>query len=217
MNSMIQDEPAVRKLPRRPLGPVLALASALFWGVIPTPAARAQTYSVLYSFQCAPNDGSAPASPLTLDAAGNLFGTTGLGGSSDLGTVFELSADGTETVLYSFTGGLDGSVPFGVLLQDASGNLYGTTEVGGANKGGVAFKLTPEGTETVLHSFGVGSDGTNPTGGLIREAAEHFTAPPKMGGPSGLEPFTVPLRTAKKLFFTASAANQGMGSIRTAL
>jgi uncharacterized repeat protein (TIGR03803 family) len=168
MNNMIQDEPAIRKTPRRPLGAVLALAGALFSGVIAAPPAQAQTYSVLYSFQCAPNDGSDPASALTLDTAGNLYGTTGLGGSSNLGTVFKLSPDGAETVLYSFTGGLDGGIPFGKLLLDAAGNLYGTAVVGGANKGGVAFKLTPEGTETVLHNFGAGSDGSGPSGGFIR-------------------------------------------------
>jgi uncharacterized repeat protein (TIGR03803 family) len=87
---------------------------------------------------------------LIRDAAGNLYGTTGKGGGlracplqGGCGTVFKLSPTGTETVLYSFTGGADGSNPSGGLIQDAAGNLLGTTEFGSAFRSGVVFKLRP--------------------------------------------------------------------------
>jgi uncharacterized repeat protein (TIGR03803 family) len=74
------------------------------------------------------------------------------------------SAATTETVLHSFAGGpSDGAFPFAGLIADRDGNLYGTTASGGASNFGVVFKLAPNGTETVLHSFtGSPSDGTSP-------------------------------------------------------
>jgi uncharacterized repeat protein (TIGR03803 family) len=116
------------------------------------------TESVLYSFTGGV-DGGYPAAGLTLDPAGNLYGTTFEGGADRSGVVFKLAPnpDGTwtESVLYSFTGGADGAYPRG-LIFDAAGNLYGTTEYGGAYGDGVVFKLSPRSSgwsETVLHSF----------------------------------------------------------------
>jgi uncharacterized repeat protein (TIGR03803 family) len=95
---------------------------------------------------------------LLLDAAGNLYGTTFYGGGGNsrvcstggCGVVFKVSPAGTETVLYSFTGGADGGNPGAGLIQDAAGNLYGTAPVGGATSTcnppygcGVVFRLTP--------------------------------------------------------------------------
>jgi uncharacterized repeat protein (TIGR03803 family) len=74
-------------------------------------------------------------------------------------------------VLYSFSGGNDGAQPLGALVADQDGNLYGTTVDGGAFNHGTIFKLAPDGTETVLHSFMGGSDGDSPVAGLIRDAA----------------------------------------------
>jgi uncharacterized repeat protein (TIGR03803 family) len=75
-------------------------------------------------------------------------------------------ATAQETVLYNFTGGSDGSMPIAPLISDSSGNLHGTTQVGGAYALGTVFELTPQAgggwTETVLHSFGNGSDGLAP-------------------------------------------------------
>ncbi|MEJ0047631.1 MAG: choice-of-anchor tandem repeat GloVer-containing protein [Rhodospirillales bacterium] len=84
------------------------------------------------------------------------------------GTVFKIAPDGTETVLYSFTGGADGSIPSSSLLLDAADNLYGTAQRGGiggsgGNGNGVVFKLAPNGTETVLYAFTGGSDGCLPS------------------------------------------------------
>jgi uncharacterized repeat protein (TIGR03803 family) len=104
--------------------------------------------TVLYSFAGQP-DASNPVGRLLLDSKGNLYGSTSYGGKYGTGAVFKLSASGTETVLYSFTGGADGAYPFDGLTMDNSGNLYGTTQLGG-NFGnscplgcGVVFKIAP--------------------------------------------------------------------------
>jgi uncharacterized repeat protein (TIGR03803 family) len=93
---------------------------------------------------------------LVLDEVGNLYGTTYWGGASNCsapagcGTVFKVDANGAESVLHSFTGGTDGAYPYAGLVQDAAGNLYGTTiygggaSPGGASGFGTVFKLTPE-------------------------------------------------------------------------
>lgn len=77
-----------------------------------------------------------------MDAQGNLYGTTWTGGSFGDGVVYELSANGTETVLHSFSG-TEGSMPAGGLVFDGGGNLYGTAAYGGTSNNGVVFKLTP--------------------------------------------------------------------------
>src|SRR5450631_226172 len=100
-------------------------------------------HRVLYSFKGPPTDGAYPSEGLIRDAAGNLYGTTHAGGSSGnctgfdqaCGTVFVLSKVGIETVLHSFIGGTDGASPMASLVQDAAGNLYGTTSLGGSNVG----------------------------------------------------------------------------------
>jgi uncharacterized repeat protein (TIGR03803 family) len=84
------------------------------------------------------------------------------GGASIWGVVFKLDTTGTETVLYSFTGGADGAEPYAGLLRDSAGNLYGTTVFGGASNWGVVFKLNKTG-ETVLHSYTGGADGGGPS------------------------------------------------------
>jgi uncharacterized repeat protein (TIGR03803 family) len=113
------------------------------------------TETVLHSFAGGPNDGADPAAGLIFDAAGNLYGTTFMGGSdtsgcqSDgCGTVFELTPQSggnwTETVLHSFSDdGTDGTSPYASLLLDAEGNLYGTTAAGGAQGYGTVFEVTP--------------------------------------------------------------------------
>jgi uncharacterized repeat protein (TIGR03803 family) len=108
--------------------------------------------TVLYSFGSTRGDGVGPGAGLVLDAQGNLYGTTFQGGGtgcmgSGCGTVFKVDASGKETVLYSFTGtGGDGENPVAVLVRDAQGNLYGTTEYGGASYVGTVFELQRIGT-----------------------------------------------------------------------
>jgi uncharacterized repeat protein (TIGR03803 family) len=133
------------------------------------------TETVLYSFKRA-TDGGNPQSGLILDGNGALYGT-GYSGGSGYGTVYKLAppADGgtpwTLTVLYNFSGGTDGGLPYSAPIFDRHGALYGTTRAGGANFG-MVYKLTPPATggtpwmETILHSFTNGADGGDPFSGL---------------------------------------------------
>jgi uncharacterized repeat protein (TIGR03803 family) len=122
--------------------------------------------TTLYSFQGG-NDGASPSAGLMIGADGNGYGTTAYGGSTNNGTVYKITATGQETVLYSFHGGDDGAGPLDGLIQDESGNLYGTASTGGSNGNGTVFKITPQGVETTLHSFQGGADGSYPYAGLI--------------------------------------------------
>jgi uncharacterized repeat protein (TIGR03803 family) len=119
-------------------------------------------------------DGTGPQAALIQGSDGNFYGTTQAGGASGYGTVFRVTPAGVETVLYSFGGGTDGRYPYAGMTQGADGNFYGTTHQGGANSIGTIFKLTPAGVETVLWSFGGGTDGQNPYGTLIQGADGNF-------------------------------------------
>lgn len=103
--------------------------------------------SVLYSFMNL-TDGEGPLAGVTLDRSGNLYGTTAFGGANSYGTVFELMRSGsgwTFNLLYTFQGGSDGGHPEAAPVFDESGNLYGDNQYGGANFGGVVFRLAPSG------------------------------------------------------------------------
>jgi uncharacterized repeat protein (TIGR03803 family) len=146
------------------------------------------TETALYSFEDG-SDGYFPVAGLIMDSAGNLYGTTEDGGTgcvttNGCGTVFKLAPNGTETVLYAFTNGSDGGYPEAGLIMDKEGNLYGTTDDGGANAYGTVFKVAPDGTETVLHSF-TGSDGANPVAGLIMDKKGNFYGTTAVGGTYG--------------------------------
>jgi len=117
----------------------------------------AQTNEVVRHNFASPQRGASPFAGVIRDAAGNIFGTTYWGGPANAGVVFKVSPAGVGTVLYSFTGGADGGNPQGDLVQDSSGNIYGTTLYGGGANAGVIFKLDSTGNETVLHSFTAGS------------------------------------------------------------
>jgi uncharacterized repeat protein (TIGR03803 family) len=126
---------------------------------------------VLYSFGAQANDGVNPLG-LIMDAHGNLYGVTTSGGAFNSGTVYKLDTKRHETILYSFTGtNGDGVSPAGELVRDSAGNLYGTTYSGGYLQQGTVFKVEPNGTETILHTFLGGTDGNNPGGGLISDTA----------------------------------------------
>ncbi len=145
------------------------------------------TENVLHSFNHNGTDGYSPIPGLIFDAAGNLFGTTSAGGSYNCGlyvcgTVFELTSGGTETVLHSFNG-TGGAFPIAGLIFDAAGNLYSTTEYGGDYDYGTVFELTSGGAETVLHSFNNnGTDGYEPSAGLIFDAAGNLYGTTSEGG-----------------------------------
>ena len=148
------------------------------------------TESVLYSFNS--GDGFGPEAGLIFDQAGNLYGTTGYGGTYEHGTVFKLTpnSDGswTESVLYSFcslTNCSDGRYSEARVIFDQDGNLYGTTADGGVNDHGTVFKLTPNAngswTESVLHSFNY-TDGAAPVSGLIFDRVGNLYGTATLGG-----------------------------------
>ncbi len=167
---------------------------------IASPLAFAQTESILHDFIALPH-GSIPQAPLVSDAFGNLYGTTVWGGTYGWGTVFELSptksGKWTQTVLYSFQGGIDGSAPVAGLVFDSAGNLYGTTsgdtqiyEFGSgcalADSCGTVFKLSPNSngtwTETVLHDFGAMGDGGFPLGRVVFDKSGNLYGTTEYGG-----------------------------------
>jgi uncharacterized repeat protein (TIGR03803 family) len=157
-------------------------------------------------------DGAGPYAPVIFDEAGNLYGTAVAGGASGRGTVFELtrSKNGWKgKPLYSFTGNTDGGFPYAGLVMDKSGNLYGTTQVGGqggcgtGDGCGVLFKLTHSTagwTETVLHTFCSGSscsDGGFPVAQLIFDKAGNLYGTTQYGG----------------AFISCGATNGGCGTV----
>jgi len=163
----------------------LAFVSLLSCAVVGSQSAQAQTFTILQNFTDGA-DGGKSTTAVIQDKSGKLYGTTDNGGSG-YGVVFEVNTAGAETVLYTFTGGADGSVPVAPVLRDSKGNLYGTTFWGGAYcYCGVVFKLDTAGNETVLHSFGNSSDGSNPLQGLVMDKAgslygTNLGAPPDYG------------------------------------
>lgn len=141
--------------------------------------------TLLHSFD-RESDGAFPYAGVVMDGAGNLYGTTSIGGTSSKGIAYKLESDGTEKVLHTFTGGSDGGEPFAGLILDRKGNLYGTTFYGGANNDGVVFELAPGGKEKVLYSFKGGTDGANPyAGNLITDKAGNFYGMTYAGGANG--------------------------------
>jgi uncharacterized repeat protein (TIGR03803 family) len=143
------------------------------------------TETVLYSF-AGGSDGEHPYAGVIQGSDGNFYGTTYQGGTSGNGTVFKLTPGGTETVLYTFAGGSsDGAYPEAGLIQGSDGNFYGNTLQGGAGGLGTVFKLTPSGTETVLHAFAGGSDGANPSANLVQGSDGNLYGSTGAGGTSG--------------------------------
>ena len=138
--------------------------------------------TVLHSF-AGGVDGANPAAALFVGQGGMLYGTTEYGGTgacSDsqgvgCGTVFQITEGGVEAVLYSFQGGNDGWVPNAGVIQASSGDLYGTTNSGGAFNSGIVFHLTLSGVENVLHTFNSEVDGSAP-GGLVEGNDGNFYA-----------------------------------------
>src|SRR5882757_6360843 len=126
--------------------------------------------------------GTSPNASLQLDSAGNLYGTTQYGGAFNRGTLFKLDQSGSETVLYSFTGGTDGAYPQSQLIWDGLSNLYGTTTEGGASNNGTIFKLAPAGTQTALYSFAGSPDGAYPMAGVTRDTAGNLYGTTFRGG-----------------------------------
>ncbi|MGH6889632.1 MAG: choice-of-anchor tandem repeat GloVer-containing protein [Rhizomicrobium sp.] len=155
--------------------------------------------TVLHTFKDSPKDGSEPLAGVIMNASGDLFGVTYYGGNPGCaadrgcGIVFEIAPGGRETVLHFFSGKHgDGANPEGGLISDNSGNLYGTTEYGGGRNAcngtygcGTVFEIAPDGTETILHSFGNGNKGANPVAGLVADSSGNLYGTTQFGGTYG--------------------------------
>lgn len=160
-----------------------------------TPSGRA---SIVHTFQGSPDDGCGPDGAMVAAANGNFYGTTlSCGKHSYYGTVFELAGrlHRRESLLYSFKGGRDGFYPESGLLSDAQGNLSGTTGYGGKMKlctvggfggCGTVFRLSPDGTKTMLYEFkGPPDDGFIPAANLVMDASGNLYGTTERGGHSG--------------------------------
>jgi uncharacterized repeat protein (TIGR03803 family) len=148
---------------------------------------KTHTLTVLHSFASG-NDGNTPTAGLLRDVAGNLYGTTYLGGGTacggpGCGIVYKIDASGTETVLHSFNRS-DGAGPSGNVVRDKSGNLYSTTYYGGSADYGTVFKVDTTGTLTTLYTFTNTGDGYFPNGSVVRDAAGNLYGTCLDGGPS---------------------------------
>lgn len=135
-------------------------------------------------------DGQFPNSALVFDAKGNLYGSTWQGGSSNLGTLFELmpqpGGGWKEKVLHNFGNGSDGQYPYSRVVFDSAGNFYGTTDAGGTLGDGIVYEFMPQtnGTwkERIIHNFGSGTDGGTPYANLIFDASGNLYGTTAGGG-----------------------------------
>ncbi len=142
--------------------------------------------TLLKQFPANSSNGARPGASMIADGAGNLYGTAYSGGAFDQGVIFKVRTDGTGFAVLHSLGGPDGANPYASLLLDGAGNLYGTTESGGASGDGVVFKLRTDGTGfAVLHSFAGGtSDGMTPEASLVLDDAGNLYGTTSFGGAS---------------------------------
>jgi len=160
---------------------LLWLACVLTVPAITPAAVQTRSEVVLHNF-ASPPKGSSPVAGVIRDSSGNLYGTTPYGGSSNWGVVFKVDTAGHAKVLYNFTGGADGGYSSAGVIRDSSGNLYGTTALGGAANVGVVFKLDKSGHQTVLHSFTGAPDGAYPHSGVLLDSAGNLYGTAYFGG-----------------------------------
>jgi uncharacterized repeat protein (TIGR03803 family) len=142
--------------------------------------------TVLHTFKGSPDGQEPDFGNLLQDKAGNLYGTTVYGGNVD-GVVFKISSADKEAILHSFPQQFgDAECPQGALVQNAAGDLYGTTFAGGTSScsAGTVFKISKAGKESVVHSFN-GYDGFGPVSTLVRDAAGNFYGTTTSGGSIG--------------------------------
>lgn len=177
-----------------------AIKAGIFILLATAVAAQAQTLTVVHNFTGA-GDGGAPYAGLTVDRAGNFYGTTSGGGLYQAGVVFRLSRAGSGwvlTPLYSFQGlPNDGAYPYGGVIFGPDGSLYGTTYGGGSTNHGTIYRLRPQPSacksatcpweETVLYSFTGSTDGAGPAyGNLILDQAGNLYGTTPYGGDNDL-------------------------------
>jgi uncharacterized repeat protein (TIGR03803 family) len=123
--------------------------------------------TLLYAFAAQGSGDGATPTGVTVDSTGNVFGFTAAGGADGAGTIFEIGKDGTESVLYSFTGSEDGAAPTAGPVLDNAKNIYGVTTSGGTGNSGAVFELTHAGKLIALHDFSNVPDGAMPSGRVL--------------------------------------------------
>ena len=215
-----------------PAGSLLQADDGSFYGT--TPFGGAKGHGVIFriasdgkfttEFSFDGTDGSQPEDGLIQSASGNFYGTTYRGGGHRTGTVFKFTPAGRYTELYAFcsqTDCKDGGEPVAGVVQATDGNFYGTTPQGGTHSHGTAFKLTPSGTLTPLHSFDL-SDGAEPLGGLFQATDGSLYGTTPYGGTSGdgtvfrldvgLGPFVETLPTSGKVQATVEILGTNLTS-----
>jgi uncharacterized repeat protein (TIGR03803 family) len=184
----------------------------------------AGNFTVLHTFKGG-RDGTQPLSALTLDAEGNIYGTTFHGGTGKCnnvgcGTVFRIAPDGTKTVLYNFRGGkADGAWPLAGVIFGADGALYGTASHGGGGQSddcegngcGAVYRLTTDGQESILHFFSGDTDGHIPRSRLTMNRKGMFTGQRKRAGAVAPAPCSHCRQKAKRKFSIVSRTMAGMG------
>jgi uncharacterized repeat protein (TIGR03803 family) len=156
-------------------------------------AGRQWHEKVIHAFTGGTDGGVGSLGSLLRDRAGNLYGVTEIGGAHGNGTVFKLHATSKKqwklTTLYAFKGTSDGGSPYGGLVADGAGDLYGTTYYGGANGLGTVFELAASAhgryRERVLYSFQGYSDGSSPTATLVFQNGELYGTTSAGGGSCG--------------------------------
>jgi uncharacterized repeat protein (TIGR03803 family) len=142
-------------------------------------------FTPLHAFTGGYGDGANPRAPLVQATDGNFYGTTELGGVSNRGTLFQMTPAGLFTVMYTFTGGVDGAYPCAPVIQATDGNFYGTTYSGDSSTFGRIFRMTPAGRVTVVHTFAGGAaDGANPVSALVQANDGNFYGTTLLGGAS---------------------------------
>ena len=147
-------------------------------------------FHVIHTFTGGADGGGGSAGKILIDSKGHLFGVCTVGGVNGFGTVYAMSLIQGKWIfktLYAFKDQPDGALPYGSVVADKFGNLYGTTYYAGANDWGTVYKLTRSNgawTETVLYSFQGGTDGAQPLSSLVADGARHFYGTTSAGGSS---------------------------------
>jgi uncharacterized repeat protein (TIGR03803 family) len=160
-----------------PLGSLILDNSGNLYGTTSEPASifkldSSAKLTTLYNFTGG-SDGDFPSGSLVRDAVGNLYGTCAKGGGNrncpDCGIVYKFDTTGSLTVLHTFNGTTDGSLPLGGLIADGTGNLYGTATNGGSLRSGTVFRVREvTGSFKLLHSFNGNEEGSQPIATLVR-------------------------------------------------